>query len=88
VIIGSNLAYARIHQEGGKTKAHEIRARNAASLKFLGIYRKLVKHPCSDIPSRPYLGVPKDFERRFFDDPAIKEMLGMAGGGATCGGGS
>ena len=81
VIIGSNLAYARIHQEGGKTKAHEIKARNGKALKFLGIYRRLVKHPGSDIPARPYLGVPRDFERRFFGDPAIKEMLGMAGGG-------
>jgi hypothetical protein len=40
--------------------------------------RCLVKHPGSDIPARPFPGVPKDFERRFFDDPAIKELLGMA----------
>ena len=80
VIIGSNLVYSRIHQEGGQTKAHEIKARNEKALKFLGIYRKSVKHPGSSIPARPYLGVPKDFERRFFDDPKIKELLGMAGG--------
>jgi phage gpG-like protein len=79
VIIGSNLVYARIHQEGGRTKAHEIKARNAKALKFLGIYRKHVHHPGSDIPARPYLGVPKDFERQFFDDPAVKQLLGMAG---------
>jgi phage gpG-like protein len=79
VIIGSNLVYARIHQEGGRTKAHDIKARNAKSLKFLGVYRKHVHHPGSEIPARPYLGVPRDFERRFFDDPAIKELLGMAG---------
>jgi phage gpG-like protein len=80
VIIGSNLVYSRIHQEGGRTKAHDIKPRNAKALKFLGIYRKLVHHPGSEIPARPYLGVPKDFERQFFDDPAIKELLGMAGG--------
>jgi phage virion morphogenesis protein len=40
-----------------------------------------IHHPGSEIPARPYLGVPKDFERQFFDDPAIKELLGMAGGG-------
>ena len=80
-IIGSNLVYARIHQEGGKTKAHEIRPRNAKALRFKGIYRKLVRHPGSDIPARPYLGVPKNFEREFFDDPAIKKLLGIAGGG-------
>lgn len=78
VIIGSNLVYARIHQEGGKTSPHVIKPRNAKALSFLGIYRKLVRHPGSDIPARPYLGVPKDFEREFFDDPAIKELLGMA----------
>lgn len=80
VIIGSNLVYSRIHQEGGQTGAHEIKARNAKALRFLGIYRKRVQHPGSKIPARPYLGVPKDFEHRFFDDPAIKELLGIAGG--------
>jgi phage virion morphogenesis protein len=79
-IIGSNLVYSRIHQEGGRTKAHDIKPRNGKALKFMGIYRKLVHHPGSEIPARPYLGVPKDFERQFFDDPAIRELLGMAGG--------
>jgi phage gpG-like protein len=80
VIIGSNLVYARIQQEGVQTKAHEIKARNAKALKFLGIYRKWVRHPGSNIPARPYLGVPPDFERQFFDDPALKALLGMARG--------
>ena len=80
VIIGSNLVYSRIHKQGGKTGAHDIKPRNKKALKFLGIYRKLVHHPGSDIPARPYLGVTKDFERQFFDDPAIKAALGMAGG--------
>jgi phage virion morphogenesis protein len=80
-IVGSNMVYARIHQEGGTTKGHNIKVRNAKALKFLGIYRNLVHHPGSVIPARPYLGVPKDFERQFFDDPKIKELLGMAGGG-------
>jgi phage virion morphogenesis protein len=80
-IIGSNMVYARIHQEGGKTKAHDIKPRNGKALRFNGICRGLVHHPGSEIPARPYLGVPKDFERQFFDDPAIKELLGMAGGG-------
>jgi phage virion morphogenesis protein len=80
VIIGSNLVYARIHQEGGNTKAHDIKARNAHALTFLGIYRKHIQHPGSAIPARPYLGVPQDFERQFFDDPAIQALLGMARG--------
>jgi phage virion morphogenesis protein len=35
----------------------------------------------SKIPARPFLGVPRDFERQFFDDPAIKAALGIAAGG-------
>ena len=77
-IIGSNLVYAGIHQWGGKTKAHDIKPRSGKALKFLGIYRRLVHHPGSDIPARPFLGVPKDFEQQFFDNPKIKELLGMA----------
>jgi phage gpG-like protein len=80
VVIGSNVVYSRIHQEGGQTGAHEIKARNAKALKFLGIYRKLVRHPGSVMPARPYLGVPKDFEQQFFDDLAIQALLGMARG--------
>jgi phage virion morphogenesis protein len=80
VTIGSNLVYAGIHQWGGKTKAHDIKARNAKALHFNGIYRRLIHHPGSDIPARPYLGVPKDFDRQFFDDPAIQTLLGIAGG--------
>jgi hypothetical protein len=56
-------------------KAHEIKARNAQALTFLGIYRKQIHHPGSDIPERLYLGVPQDFDRQFFDDPAIQGLL-------------
>jgi phage gpG-like protein len=82
VILGSNLVYAGIHQEGGTTKAHEIKARNKKALSFNGIVRKSVKHPGSKIPARPFMGVPRDFERQFFDDPAIQKALGIAGGGS------
>lgn len=67
VIIGSSLVYSKIHQMGGKTKAHTIKRGNA-----------LVKHPGSKIPARPFLGVPKNFQERFFADPAIKKLLGIA----------
>ncbi|GHU01835.1 hypothetical protein FACS1894147_02450 [Spirochaetia bacterium] len=59
VILGSNLVYAGIHQEGGQA----------------GRKKK------STIPARPYMGVPRDFERQFFDDPAIQKALGIAAGG-------
>jgi phage gpG-like protein len=29
------------------------------------------------IPARPYMGVPKDFDRRILNDPAVLEMLGL-----------
>jgi phage gpG-like protein len=77
VIFGSNMEYARIHQLGGKTSAHEIKPYNAKALHFNGTFAKRVSHPGSKIPARPYMGVPKDFDRTFLDDPAIKEKLGV-----------
>lgn len=53
--VGTNLLYALIHQLGGKTKPHVIRARNAKALSFGGRVVKSVNHPGSDIPARPYL---------------------------------
>ena len=51
--------YAAIHQFGGQTKPHEIRAKNrkAIPLTFGGvtIFRKKVNHPGSKIPARPYM---------------------------------
>lgn len=55
--IGSNKIYAAIHQFGGKTKPHVIRARNKQALAFGGIVRKSVNHPGSNIPARPFLPV-------------------------------
>jgi phage gpG-like protein len=84
VIYGSNMEYARIHQEGGRTKAHDIKARNGKALRFTGrdgkpVVRKSVKHPGSEIPARPYMGVPKDFDRRLLEDPAVLKLLGLGG---------
>jgi phage virion morphogenesis protein len=31
----------------------------------------------SKIPARPYMGVPKDFDRNFLNDPKILELLGL-----------
>ena len=66
VEVGSGLPYAGIHQTGGKTSAHEIRAKNGKSLAFsVGgemVYRSKVNHPGSLIPPRPYLGLSLDNE--------------------------
>lgn len=55
---GSNKEYARIHQEGGKTSAHTIRASDAKALNIPGVgFRRSVKHPGSVIPARAFLGL-------------------------------
>lgn len=53
--VGTNLVYARIHQFGGRTKAHVIRAKNKKALYTPFGPRKQVNHPGSVIPARPYL---------------------------------
>lgn len=54
--IGSNVKYAGIHEFGGVTGPHEIRARKGGALRFVAggrtIFRKSVKHPGSRIPAR------------------------------------
>ena len=58
VEIGTNLVYAAIHQFGGTTKAHVIKARAGGVLAWGGgKFAKSVNHPGSVIPARPYLGI-------------------------------
>ena len=55
--VGTNVAYAAIHQFGGKTGPHVIRPKKKKALKTpYGLFRK-VNHPGSKIPARPYLRV-------------------------------
>lgn len=54
-VVGTNLVYAAIHQFGGKTGPHQIRPLNKKALAFGGIVRKVVNHPGSKIPARPFL---------------------------------
>lgn len=58
-VMTSKLPYAAIHNFGGETKPHIIRAKNAKAipLKIGGatIFRKEVHHPGSKIPARPYM---------------------------------
>ncbi|MCE2691639.1 MAG: phage virion morphogenesis protein [Rubrivivax sp.] len=60
-VVGSNKVYAAIHQFGGRTKPHVIRARNKRALSFGGIVVRQVNHPGSNIPARPFLRLtPRD----------------------------
>jgi phage virion morphogenesis protein len=76
-VLGTNISYARIHQEGGKIAAHEIRPVHAKALRFNGRFAHTVQHPGSTIPARPYMGIPRDFERRLLNDPYILRQLGL-----------
>jgi len=64
------------------TGPHEIRPRQKKALRFNGRFAARVNHPGSGIPARPYLGVPRGFDRRLLEDPAVQKLLGLAGGGA------
>lgn len=55
--IGSGMEYAAIHHFGGKTRAHEIKPKNAKALKTPYGFFRVVNHPGSDIPARPALGI-------------------------------
>lgn len=58
--ISSDAAYAAIHQLGGRTRPHVIRARNKKALAFGGLFRRSVRHPGSKIPPRPFLPFYRD----------------------------
>lgn len=80
-VVGSNLAYARIHQLGGTTAASVIRPKRAKVLAFPGrdgttAFARSVKHPGSTIPARPYLGVSSTDEMVIRD--IIERYLGEA----------
>lgn len=60
-VVGSNKVYAAIHQFGGRTKPHVIRAKHKRALSFGGIVVRQVNHPGSNIPARPFLRLtPRD----------------------------
>lgn len=54
-VVGTNKAYAAIHQFGGRTSPHVIRPKTKRALSFGGIVVRSVNHPGSNIPARPYL---------------------------------
>ncbi|MDR1397172.1 MAG: phage virion morphogenesis protein [Desulfarculales bacterium] len=71
VIVGTNVKYARIHQEGG-----DIHAKKARFLRFMAggkpVFRKKVT-----IPARPFMGISQDDLEEVGDliDRHIKKMF-------------
>jgi phage virion morphogenesis protein len=80
-VLGTNLVYGRIHQEGGKTGAHTITPKRTQALRFNGRFAKKVNHPGSEVPARPYMGVPGEFDQRVLEDPYILKLLNLGGTG-------
>ncbi|MGC0151200.1 phage virion morphogenesis protein [Chromobacterium vaccinii] len=54
-IVGTNVKYAAIQNNGGRTRPHEISPRHKKALAFGGRVVKKVNHPGSDIPARPFM---------------------------------
>lgn len=59
-VVGTNVVYARIHNEGGTTRPHVIRPRYKQALAFNGRVVKKVNHPGSVIPERRFLSLTDD----------------------------
>lgn len=57
VTVGSDREYAAIHQFGGVTRAHIIRAKKGKALKFGGRFFRKVNHPGSKFDPRPFIPV-------------------------------
>ncbi|MDR1311111.1 MAG: phage virion morphogenesis protein [Burkholderiaceae bacterium] len=72
-IIGTNKVYARIHQFGGKTRAHPIKPKRKKVLAFGGKFARSVNHPGSNIPARPFLPVTADGRLQRETSEAIME---------------
>ncbi|MGL9774710.1 MAG: phage virion morphogenesis protein [Sodalis sp. (in: enterobacteria)] len=56
-VVGTNVVYARIHQQGTATRPHIIRPRYKKALAFNGRVVKCVNHPGLTIPARPFLSL-------------------------------
>jgi len=53
-----------------------------SNLEYARIHQKGGKagrNRTTNIPARPYMGVPRDFDRHFLNDPAILRLLGLGG---------
>jgi len=62
VAIGTNKVYGAIHQFGGTTPPRTIVAGNKKALFWPGAAHpvRAVRHPGSDIPARPFLGLSRE----------------------------
>jgi phage virion morphogenesis protein len=80
VRVGTDVAYAAVHQFGASIPPHVIRARGAGALFWPGAAHpvKQVNFPGAEIPARPFLGVSADDERGILD--LANEYLAQSAG--------
>ena len=72
--VGTNVAYAPIHQFGGHTRPHKIVPKPPKkALAFGGRVYKSVSHPGSRIPARPFLRLTSQDEKDVVSD--VKDYL-------------
>ena len=59
LLVGTNTAYAAVHQFGGRTPPRKIGPKRKKALWWPGAPHPVasVDHPGSTIPARPYLGL-------------------------------
>ena len=78
IFFGSNVPYAAIHEFGGRTPPHDIVPKRAGALAFMlggkQIFAKVVHHPGSTIPARPYIR-PAIAENRVKLEAGIRETV-------------
>lgn len=78
VMFGSNVPYAAIHELGGTTKPHVIRPKRKEALKFSfggkTVFAKVVNHPGSKIPARPYMAPAIENQSGPFKDDLFRIM--------------
>lgn len=74
-LVGTNVVYAAIHNFGGQTRPHTIKARNKKALAWAGGRHpvKEVKHPGSKIDARPFMHLTPDDENEIVD--AVNDYL-------------
>jgi phage virion morphogenesis protein len=84
-VVGTNVAYAAIHQFGGQTKPHAIRPKFKRALAFGGVVVRQVQHPGSKIPARPFLALtPEDGEDLIADaEDFLQEQINRTTQGGT-----
>jgi phage gpG-like protein len=84
-VVGTNVAYAAIHQFGGQTKPHVIRPKFKRALAFGGVVVRQVQHPGSKIPARPFLALtPEDGEDLIADaEDFLQEQINRTTQGGT-----